>query len=203
VDFNGDFYANRPQEEQAEALAVLSVVNTLCELEQVNQVQLYTEGRRLERYEYLDLSAPLLMDSAVVGPVREELGEFAGTLCLPGRSDGLLHRLTVRCRARGGATREEALLDVLLGRTAQNGLTSPLAGVRLLSVQTEDGVCRLSLSPESLPTDPETRASALRSLAATLCTLPEVDAVGLTGEEGLLVPAPDWFAAGETSPLAP
>ena len=200
VDFNGDFYNNRPASEQAEQLAVLSVVNTLCELDGINQVQIYCEGRLLSPYVYLDLSAPWLLDGAVVGPVREELGEFAGTLCLPGQRDGLLHRLTVLAKARGSALQEEALLQALFSRTAQNGLTAPVPGTpELLSVSTSEGICRVELSAGTLPVEEDAWEQALRSITATLCTLPEIRAVTLV-EGGSpvtsrpLQPEAAWFA---------
>ncbi len=199
VDFNGDFYTNRPAEEQAELMAVLSVVNTLCELENVNQVQIYTEGRKLSPYVLLDLSQPWVLESAVIGPVREELGEFAGTLCLPGQQDGLMHRLRVRARARGAVSQEEALLQALFARTAQNGLSAPLGGAPApLSVSTVNGICTVDLAPGSLPAEGRPRELAIRSLTATLCSLPEVGSV-LLSEDGAavspspLIPADSWF----------
>ncbi len=204
VDLSGDFYSNRPEGEQAELLAVLSVVNTLCELDGINQVQLYTEGRRLSPYVLLDLSVPWVLDGSVVGPVREELGEFAGTLCLPGQRDGLLHRITVRARARSGATREAALLRLLYSRSPQNGLYAPFYGLQLpLSAKSFSGVCTVELAPDSLPSGGTARDQAIRSLIATLCSLPDIRSVVLreNGEElslAPLIPGEDWFAGGGT-----
>ena len=201
VDFNGDFLANRPDTEQGEQLAILSVVNTLCELDNINQVRIYVEGRRLAPYLWLDLSNPWQMDSAVVGPVREELNEFAAQLCLPGQLDNLLHRLTVRCRARGGASREEALLAVLFARSSQNGLSNPLSGVPgAFSVSTERGLCRVELPESSLPQEDGPRQLALRCITASLCSLPEVERVlivenGAPLSEEPLTSNPVWFCA--------
>lgn len=199
VDFSGEFYRNRPEDEQAELLAVLSVVNTLCELDDVNQVQIFSEGRRLSPYVRLDLSYPWVLDGTVLGPLREELGEFAGELCLPGQRDGLLHRMTIRARARGGASRETALLLALFSRSAQNGLSAPFAGAGVpVSAVTEGGVCTVELASGTLPGDGGARELAIRSLTATLCSLPEVEAVRLledgqpVGEEALS-PAESWF----------
>ncbi|MBR3076771.1 MAG: GerMN domain-containing protein [Oscillospiraceae bacterium] len=204
VDFNGDFYANRPEGEQAELLTVLSVVNTLCELENVSQVQIYAEGRKLSPYVRLDLSQPWFLDGAVIGPVREELGEFAGTLCLPGQQDGLLHRISVRARARGAASREEALMQALFARSAQNGLSAPLAGAPApLSVSTAEGVCTVDLAAGTLPEESWPRELALRSIAATLCSLPELRSVRIL-ENGTpvgrapLIPAESWFCQPPT-----
>lgn len=204
VNFNRDFFDNRSQDERFEQLAVLSVVNTLCELENVNQVQIYVEGLPLDRYVYLDLSAPWIMDSTPVGPIREELGEFAGVLCLPGQNDRLLHRFTIRARARGGASREEALLQALFNRSPQNGLGAPFAAVsELPTVSRDNDVCTVTLKQGSLSQEPEVRETALRSIAATLlCSLPELRSVCIRMEEDILMlqsqpPELSWFCTSE------
>ena len=199
VDFNRDFYNNRPETEQGEQLAVLSVVNTLCELDEINQVQIYVEGRKLERYVYLDLSTPWLLDGTVMGPIREELGEFSATLCLPGERDNSLHRLKFRARARGGASKEAALLRALFERASQNGLYNPLFGLDApVSVSTEGRLCRVNLARHQLPEDELARKIAIRCITATLCSLPDLRSVEIWQEGTLITPQPlspesSWF----------
>ena len=201
-----DFYPeDTPEQEQAQMLAVLSVVNTLCKLDSINQVQIYISGRQVmpgeaREYQYLDLSAPWTADNSVIGPVREELGEFSAVLCLPGlQPDVDLHRLTVRARARGGVSREEALLQMLFERTAQNGLGVPVTDTAsIVSVSTKNGVCTVDLGANSLPGDEPARSTAIRSIAASLASLPELDAVLITENGSPVSPEPirpqsDWF----------
>ena len=201
-----DFYPeDTPEQEQAQMLAVLSVVNTLCKLDSINQVQIYISGRQVmpgeaREYQYLDLSAPWTADNSVIGPVREELGEFSAVLCLPGlQPDVYLHRLTVRARARGGVSREEALLQMLFERTAQNGLGVPVTDTAsIVSVSTKNGVCTVDLGANSLPGDEPARSTAIRSIAASLASLPELDAVLITENGSPVSPEPirpqsDWF----------
>lgn len=204
VDFYPDFFVNAPESEQGQTLAILSVVNTLCELNTVSQVQIYKSGLQVQPgsdtgYPYLDLSDPWTSDSSVVGPIREELGEFLGELCLPGQRSNGLHRLIVRARARGGASKEEALLQALFSRTAKNGYDTPFAHQPvLLSVSTEDRLCTLELQAASLPEEEMERGQAIRCITATLASLPEVDAV-LIYENGVplsrepLKPDESWF----------
>lgn len=203
---NVDFYPeDTPEQEQAQMLAVLSVVNTLCKLDSINQVQIYISGRQVmpgetREYQYLDLSAPWTADNSVIGPVREELGEFSAVLCLPGlQPDVYLHRLTVRARARGGVSREEALLQMLFERTAQNGLGVPVTDTAsIVSVSNKNGVCTVDLGANSLPGDEPARSTAIRSITASLASLPELDAVLITENGSPVSPEPirpqsDWF----------
>lgn len=200
VYLNDDYYANLPADEQAQQLAALSIVNTLCELEGISQVQIHAAGWAPGEGAALDLSGSWSPDLGPVGPVRKELGEFSGTLCLPGPEDPRLRRLLVRVRARGGESREEALLRTLFSRTAQNGLAAPLSGLpEPLSVSTAGRLCRVELAPGTLPEAPEQREQLLRVLTATLCSLPDIDSVEFRQEDALLTdppmsPAPDWFA---------
>ena len=198
VDFNEDFFTNRPADEQSELLAVLSVVNSLCELNGIDRVQLYVAGNEVPVYRYLDLSEPWIPDQAAVGPVRQELGEFPGALCLPDRS-GLLHRMTIRARARGSASREAVLLLALFDRTERNGMTDLFSNVRTpVSIRTENGICTVELPKNTLPYEEPAREIAIRSITATLTTLPEVLSVALS-EDGVpvsetpLVPEESWF----------
>lgn len=198
VDFNADFFTNRPESEQGELLTLLSVVNSLCELKEVDRVKLFVAGSELSQYRWLDLSEPWIRDSTVVGPIRQELGEFAAVLCLPDPG-GALHRVTIRCRARGGDTRETALLQALFTRTERNGLTAPFADRPVpLSVRTERGVCTVELAANTLPAEEPARSRAIRSVSATLAAMPEIRTVvllegGQRIDDRLLVPEPSWF----------
>ncbi len=205
VDFNADFFLNRPEEERAEQLTVLSVVNSLCELDEINQVQIYAEGRRLDRYTYLDLSAPFSPDGGAVGPVREEMNEFSADLCLPDTSMDALHRLTVRIRVRGAMAREEALLIALFEHASQNGLVNPLENAPAPeSIQIEGGTCVVRFRDQSfLSEDAQLRTCQLRSLIATLCSLPEVSQVEiLAGNTPLQLDeaSEDWFVSAPETP---
>lgn len=203
VDFNEDFYRNRPKDEQAEQLALLSVVNSLCELDGVNQVQFYVEGRKRTIYERLDISSPYSMDTSVVGPVREELNEFEGTICLPGQNDHLLHRLTVRVRTRGNISSEAALIQTLFSRPNQNSLRNPMEGMELPnSVNLSGAVCRVDLNKQALESlDEETRTEVFRSIVATLTAQNGIYRVLISADgesipEAPNSPEPDWYCSG-------
>ena len=202
VDFNADFFRNRPTTQQREQLVLLSVVNSLCELDDITQVQFYVEGRRVDIYSCIDLTGSFIMDSSVVGPVRSELNEFEGTICLPGQNDGLLHSLTVRVRNRGNLSTEEALLHALSNRLSMNGLQNPLEGLALpLSVRTDGKTCTLDYPAGTFTSlDADTRVLALRSVTATLSSVRGVLQVrflenGEPIDSEPMTSDPDWYCA--------
>lgn len=180
VDFNADFFNNRPESQREEQLMVLSIVNTLCELNDVNQVQFYIEGSRIQRYFTLPFDAPFTMDSAVVGPIREELNEFEGIMYLPDPEGAALHRFPVRIRPRGTLSQEEALLQALFRRPSQNGLQNPLEGLpEPLSVAVDQRVCTVYLEKDTLPVNAAEREEALRIITATLTSLSKIRSVAI------------------------
>lgn len=200
VDFNADFYTNRPETQQGEQLALLSVVNSLCELDGINQVQFYVEGRRCELYSFLSLAEPFGMDPTVVGPIREELNEFEGVVCLPGSTGASLHSLRVRVRLRGNQSKEEALLLALFERASQNGLRNPTEHLPAPVAVTVSGFsCTVDFAAGSLDgLGDQEQAEVLRCITATLTSSStprrvsfRVDGVLLNEEP--MGPADWWF----------
>ena len=81
---------------QQERTTLLSVVNTLTELDTISEVQFYVEGRRQETYLYLDISGGFVYDGSAVGPVRPDLNELDATIYLPEQSSAKLHAIPLR-----------------------------------------------------------------------------------------------------------
>lgn len=208
VDFSPEFYANRPTDERGGQLVLLSITNTLCELPEISRVEFYVEGIRLDTYQTLDLSEPFTADSSVIGPIRIELNEYEGILCLPGQSDAVLHRLAVRVRQRVNVSLEEAILTALHARSAQNGLRNPTAAIPApLSVSVQGRLAVVELAQGCLDgLDPADRTEVLRCMAATLVESTAVKRVRFESEgaaltDALMTPSPDWFAVSDSEPI--
>ena len=58
VDFSSNFVEDRFQSDVVDILLVFSVVNTLTEFEEINSVEFYIDGERLELIGMLDLADP-------------------------------------------------------------------------------------------------------------------------------------------------
>lgn len=67
LDFSEEFYGNRPTSEKEERLLILSIVNTLTELEEIHAVRFYVEGENPGIYFSLDLDTNFVRDESVIG----------------------------------------------------------------------------------------------------------------------------------------
>lgn len=205
VDFSADFLNNRPQTAAEERITLLSVVNTLTELDSIEQVQFYVEGRRQERFSFLDLTGTFVFDAAAIGPVRTDLNELDATVYLPVTGSLQLYALPARLKIGSGSA-PDAVLHFLSSYEAKNGLLNPLFGKALPdSARVEKNCCILSY-PEgtSFGADAESELSTVRMLVASLTALDGIRSVRiLVGEAPAaftyaelpeqLVPGEDWY----------
>lgn len=67
VDLSAEFLLNAPHEGEQAGLTLYAVVNTLCALAGVNQVQLLIEGETVESYGGVSASAPLSANFDLAG----------------------------------------------------------------------------------------------------------------------------------------
>ena len=151
VDFSADFLLNMPETWQQERISIFSVVNTLTSLEQIDQVRILVDGDPVERYLYMDLSQPLRADASVIGPVRQGLGEFDATLCVP--LEGYKRLFACPTRLLGSTTEDNAqiVLEALLDYQGTNGHYNLLpAGININSFSLTGGICSVDLSDDPL-----------------------------------------------------
>lgn len=66
VDFNADFYRNRPKSETEELLTIYAIVNTLTEFEEIDEVQILVEGELRTEYTYMDLNCNFVRDESLI-----------------------------------------------------------------------------------------------------------------------------------------
>ena len=178
VNFSEEFLANRPETSLEERMTVFSVVNSLAQLEDVDAVDIRVEGRKLDRYLYLNLSGELLPDDRMIGPVRAGVGEFDATLyvCLEGSEQ--LAAFPVRIREAVDLSRVGPVMDELCGFTAENGYSSPATDlVKSHEEYMENGVLQVMLTTD--PAEDDQLRLLERSVIATMRELPEVRTIRL------------------------
>jgi germination protein M len=167
VNFSGAFVQNQPKTSLAERMTVFSVVNSLAQLDEVDEVEIRVEGQKLGRYLYLDLSDELQPDERMIGPVRSGIGEFDATLYVCLEDSGKLAPFPVRIRESADTNRVSLVLDELCGFAECNGYYSPAKElVEAHEVQEENGALLVLLTAD---TSDESQLHLLtRSLTATL-----------------------------------
>lgn len=204
VELSTEFDSRRFYALPAQRLSLMSVVNTLTALEEIDRVEFVIDGNLLIRYGTLSITEPLVRDERCIGPVRTGLGEQDGTVYLVHGDEGRLFPVPVRLRRSASVSRAELVMQQLLQDPGVNGLRTCISpGTRLNSVSVSDGVCRVDLSPELLA-EPEQLSAACRVIAASLCQLEEVEEVCILVDGavpagfdsawfGPLCPNEDWF----------
>ena len=182
VDFSAEFLYNREALGLPEHLTLLALANTLTELEGIDQVQFYVEGRQDRSFGAFPLNRDFTAETRVVGPSHPELHELDCTLVLPVAGTDELYRLPLRVRGGSNASAEQSLLDALFSFAPLNGLDNPWYEQALpQAVRLEGGVCTADFAANPIADESGvTRAFALRSLYETLRSLDDVDTVQIT-----------------------
>lgn len=204
LNFSGEFERNGWHTCEAQRLSLLSLVNTLTQLEEIDSVEFSLEGNLLFQYGLLSISAPLVFDEGVIGPVRTGMNEFDATIYLANGSSPYLAPVPTRIRQTGGLSEAELIVACLLEYQALNGFYSTIPqGTLLNSVSVRNGTCYLDFSQEFLA-DPDTLVLSVRSIVASVCTVENIRSVQISvngakpsGEYAWLFatlsPVPDWF----------
>ncbi len=204
VDLNPDFEGRRFYSHPSQVLSLMAMVNTLTGLPEIDRVEFTVDGQLLSRYGPLSITEPLVRDERCIGPVRTGLGEQDVTLYLSHGGDGRLLSIPVRLGRSTTVSQAELILRHLLRDSGTNGIASHIpAGTTLNAVRIEDGACFVDLSREYL-NSPDTLLFSARVIAASLCTLEEVNEVQILVNGsvpadfdsklfGPLRPTTDWF----------
>ena len=204
VDFSKVFFAERPADPATFRLMVLSVVNTLTQLPNVEYVRIHCEGQRMNDPLPMDLKRALRQDLSVVEDLRGANRMDVDLYAVP---EGQQKLIPIPCKIslRENVLPEEVLLNKLLDLELVNGYENPVpSGTKVVSISTKDGLCRVELSNAFILCDktPEQALLAVRTVAAALCGLEHVDQVLIFVQYGQLnqvdlsdplMPSEDWF----------
>ena len=194
VDLSAAFYENRPDTALGERLAVYSIVNSLTVLSQVDRVVLLVEGQPVGTYVMRSLEAPLTRyDEALANrPEDWTMLDIDLYLPLPGLEDVTALPWLVDMSEYDLAP--EAVLAALLS-AAEPGYPTLFSGSgTVMDVTVSGAACAVDLSESFFASLPAAaRATAVRSIAATLCQLETVDRVSFTiGGGPALFDGVDW-----------
>lgn len=204
VGLNSVFENRRFYSHTAQLLSLMSMVNTLTALPQIERVEFVVGGRLLIRYGALSIPEPLVRDERCIGPVRTGLGEQDITVYLAHGSEGRLLDVALRMPHAGAMSQAERVLRCLLGDSGANGISTRIpTGTKVNSVTILGSVCFVDLSREYLD-QPEDLLHSGRVIAAALCAQEGISQVQILVDGnipadydsalfGPLCPNPDWF----------
>ena len=192
VNLSSEFLYNRPDTGFLERMTVLSIVNSLTELESIKTVQILVEGENVGQYVNMDLDQPLVRDESALDVVREGLNETDATMYVHGCGDTRLAPVPVSIRASSENSLQETLMWALLEFQEINGLTNPLPqNTALRWANLRIGTCWVDFSRSFLDAagNYDQEQLAVRSVVSTLLSLDQVEAVRISVEgssEGFL-----------------
>lgn len=194
VDLNAEFEDHRFFAYPSQFLSLMSMVNTLTGLTEIQRVEFTVNGRLLIQYGPLSLSGPMLRDERCIGPVRTGLGEEDVTVYLAHGEEGRLLGIPTRLPRSTTVSQAELILRHLLNDPGTNGIGTRIpAGTTLNSLKITNGVCVVDLSGDYL-NDPDSLVVSGRVIAASLCALKEIQQVRILVNGSL--PSefdPAWF----------
>lgn len=194
VDLSREFYDDRPRTALGERLVLYAIVDSLTALSGVDSVRFLIEGEPAGEYVYRSLAEPLERYEAPIGPASAPKGELDADLylALPGLT--AIAALPFRVNTLDFASDEEAVLSALLN-AAEPGYPAVFPGAgSIIDIMTRGAVCTVDLSESFFVSLPEAaRGTAVQSIAATLCALPDIDAVRFTvGGSSAVFDGVDW-----------
>lgn len=185
VDFSSEFVENKPESELGERLTLLSIVNSLTELDSIDAVTFLVEGKKLEFYRYMRLAHPLVRDELAIGPVQTGINEFDATLFYQSWSTEFLAAVPTRIRRDDTVSMAERIVRTLLESSPVNGLHNLMPkGTELRSIDTIEGVCYVDLSEEfgQVAGGYSMERLTVNALVASLCSIDSIDSVVLSIE---------------------
>lgn len=182
LNFSSEFVSNAERSAEAQRLTLLCIVNTLTQLETIQQVEISVEGDLLAQYQQLTISGPLVADESAIGPVQTSANEFDATLYLSNGQAGSLVGVHTRIRQNASTTQAEQVVKALLEYKKINGFYSTIPdGTELVSIAVSGTVCRVRLSGGFLTTTDHVPTS-VRSIVTSVCSLEGLQQVQVTVE---------------------
>lgn len=180
LDLSAEFENNGFSQSYAQRTTLLSLVNTLTQMEDVEKVEFYIEGNLIAQYCQLNVSKALVFDENIIGPVRTGVNEFDATLYLSNGSKQYLAAVPTRIRQTAAISQAELVVNELIHYENENGFFTTIPSDTVLNALTlTDGLCIIDLSSDFLEnTDHLTQS--VHSIIASVCALEGVNMAMIT-----------------------
>lgn len=146
VNLSKEYYQN---EDAAELLARYSIVNTLCDIEGIDKVKLFVDGIELMNANNNPVGA-LGKDDIVINPQQNNATEKSKTVRLY-FSDAQAEKLVPedrRVTVVENNLEKTVVLELIKGPEDSENLRTVPAETKVLSVETQEGICFVNLSSD-------------------------------------------------------
>lgn len=184
VNFSSQFLQGFERSFAAERMAVYCIVNSLTELPEITSVDFLIAGAPVETLCRMELSSGVVRDESILATTSKK-GVSDVTLYPLSDQGGLLVPIPVTLEIADQKDITATVINALIDYEEQYGMHRCIpAGTKLLSARMENTTCVLDLTAEFLAgcsTEAEEQL-AVRSVVATMCTLPYVQSVDILVE---------------------
>lgn len=199
LNFSVDFENNAFPQSYAQRTTLLSLANTLTQLEGIEGVEFQVDGSLLARYRQLLLGQALVYDESVIGPVRTGMNEFDATLFVSNGSQQYLAAVPTRVRQQPGISQAELVVQQLIAFQNENGFASPIPpGTVLNHLTIDNGLCTVDFTSDFLE-DGNGLSLAVHAVVASVCALEGIDSAVITVDGGI----PEGSYGGLFAPASP
>ena len=181
VDLSSEFARNMPTEFRTACLAVYSIVNSLTELDGIRTVDIHVAHSSLEQLGLLDLSKGLQRDESLFAGN----SGYDGSIYPYAEESELLVEVPVWLSGESELTLEEQLIRALLDYEGEHMVRHSIPeDTSLLYTRMAEDTCVVDLTAAftDKATDRRSQELAVRSIVATLSSLPHVKAVEILVE---------------------
>ena len=146
VNLSSEFVANRPVSAAEQRMTVYSIVNSIVNLENIDEVRFQIEGNEAYGYEYVDLTDSFTAFESIIYDPREASKLFA-TVYLGNAESGKMIKTPVVIDRVSEMTIEENIVRYVLGMSKVGGYESVIPkAVSLRSIANVNGECTVDLS---------------------------------------------------------
>lgn len=175
VDLSGTYYQN---ETAAELLARYSIVNTLCGLDGIDQVKLFVDGIEMMNSSNNPVG-PLGSDDIVLSPQQSDATEQSQYVTLY-FSDTQAEKLVAETRlvtVVENNLQKTIVQELIKGPSSSNAIKTVPAETKVLSVETQEGICFVNLSSDFVSKAPGGSTAEQMAVFSIVNSLTELDDV--------------------------
>lgn len=180
INFSSEFDHKVMRSPQVQRLSLMSVVNTLTQLPEIEYVQFYIDGNLVTQYRSLSITEPMAWDDRAIGPVRNGLNEFDASLYLVNGTNEYLIEVPTRIRQSAGSSKAEMIVSALINYEQINDFESPIPKNATVNSVTISGTSCYVDFGSTFINDKDMVQNAVRSVIASVSALPDITQVFVT-----------------------